>query len=131
LENYESNLTYLDDVFAEAVEAPGMRSSDRQAGVEAGFKGLLGGHALVAYVDDPARLADVSLSARRGVKLWDVVLVVVLLIALFEPWLANRISMRHYARPKDVPEGVVWRGGRWGKLPSRPEPEATVEKVGS
>jgi len=29
----------------------------------------------------------------------------VLVIALVEPWLANRISLRHYAKPREEPEG--------------------------
>ena len=31
-------------------------------------------------------------------KLWDLLLLVVLVIGLFEPWLANQISARLYAR---------------------------------
>ena len=57
---------------------------------------------MVYYVDDPGRTAEMALSARRGFKLWDIILVIVLAIALFEPWLANRISLRHYARPQQL-----------------------------
>ncbi len=93
LEGYESDLTYLDDVLA------------ARGNVERGLKQLLPGRALVNYVESPARLAEASLGARRGLKLWDIFLVVVLLIALFEPWLANRISLRHYAQPASGKSG--------------------------
>lgn len=94
LEGYESDLTYLDDVLA------------ARDGVAAGFKDLLVDRPLVSFVDDPARLTEVSLNARRGFKLWDIFLVVVLLIALFEPWLANRISLRHYTTAGGKPTGL-------------------------
>jgi hypothetical protein len=102
LEGYESDLTYLDDVLADRDDDRPYPS--REAKVEAGLRGLLPGRPpeLITYVDDPDRVADVSLGARRGVKLWDIVLLVVLVIALFEPWLANRISMRLYARPREL-----------------------------
>ncbi len=54
----------------------------------------------VALVADPTRVTEASLEARGGFSLWDAILVVVLAIALFEPWLANRISKRHYSRPE-------------------------------
>jgi hypothetical protein len=44
----------------------------------------------------------VSRTARRGVKLWDWLLWTALGIGLFEPWLANRISSRHYGRASDL-----------------------------
>ena len=97
LEGYESDLTYLDDVLASRSRAGKLLS--RQAAIESGLKELLPGRPLVAYVGDPARVSEASMTARRGFKLWDLVLWIVLLIALFEPWLANRISLRHYAGP--------------------------------
>jgi len=107
LEAYESDLTYLDDVLAgEAAEAAEGHAG-RVARVEAGFKELLPGRPLISYVDDPARLAEASLTARRGVRLWDIFLAAVLVLALFEPWLANRISRRHYAQPAPPAERAV------------------------
>ncbi|HKI35531.1 MAG TPA: BatA domain-containing protein [Gemmataceae bacterium] len=100
LDGYESDLTYLDDVFAEREG-----SEARPAKVEAGLKELLPGRPLVTYVEDPARITEASQSARRGFKLWDIFLGIVLVIALVEPWLANRISLRHYAKPREEPEG--------------------------
>jgi hypothetical protein len=44
---------------------------------------------------------------------------VVLALLLFEPWLANRISMRHYAKPRDLPEAPAIRGGRWSPAPGQ------------
>lgn len=127
LESYESDLTYLDDVL-------GTRATDRayatpEAKVEAGLKELLPGRPLVYYVDEPARVSEVSLSARRGFKLWDIVLAVVLAIALFEPWLANRISMRHYARPRDTTAIAAAQAGPYERTP--PRPEASAQEVGT
>ena len=47
-------------------------------------------------------------------------LIVVLLIALFEPWIANRISLRHYARPAQTP---VVGGTADHPVPPSPTPE--------
>jgi hypothetical protein len=117
LPGYESNLTYLDDVF----ENP---ATD----VPAHLQKVLN-RPLVTYVEDPARVLEVSEAARRGVKLWDVVLAVVLAIALFEPWLANRISMRHYARPKEVTEASAARAGRFGRVAPAPAAPPAVQEV--
>ena len=67
--------------------------------MEAGLKKMLPGRPLVTYISDPSRVGDIALGASRGAKLWDYVLLIVLLIAVLEPWLANRISLRHYTRP--------------------------------
>lgn len=96
LESYESDLRYLDEVFAES-DRPGEAASPAKK-IERGFADLLPGNPLVTYVADPAEILGVSQSARRGFKLWDMVLVLVLLLALFEPWFANRISWKTYAR---------------------------------
>jgi hypothetical protein len=100
LESYESDLTYLDEVFARS-ESDTKAAGDQES-IEAGFRELLGGSPLVAYVADPQRVHEASLSARRGLKLWDLVLFIALIVALVEPWLANRISLRHYGRPKEI-----------------------------
>jgi hypothetical protein len=106
LENYESDLTYLDDVLAK-----------QEPSVEAGLKKLLN-RPLVTYVEDPESLGEGDASGRHGLKLWDWFLMVVLAIGLFEPWLANRISARLYARARGVPEvvGSSGRGGRTGPV---------------
>lgn len=103
LESYESDLTYLDDVLAD--RAPAGPPAGRTARIEAGLKDLLPGRPAITFVDDPARAADLSTSARRGVPIWDLVLAGVLGIALVEPLLANRISLRHFARPRE-PEAL-------------------------
>jgi hypothetical protein len=100
LDKYESDLTYLDDVLAD--QDAGDADASREAKIEAGFKKLLPGRPLLTYVGDPAQVGDIALGARHGMKLWDYVLIVVLLIAVVEPWLANRISLRHYARPTSL-----------------------------
>jgi hypothetical protein len=105
LDAYESELTFLDDVLADGPSGSGQQESTaRGARVEAGLKGLLPGRPLLNYVGEPHRLQEVSLRARRGVRLWDVFLVVVLVLALAEPWFANRISLRHYINPQANPE---------------------------
>jgi hypothetical protein len=97
LDSYESDLTYLDDVLAADVTG-----SERAKAVEDGLKDLLK-RPVVTFVADPAKAADVGAGAGRGRGLWDWFLVVVLLIGLFEPWLANRISVRLYGKPRVAP----------------------------
>ncbi len=128
LESYESDLTYLDDVLAD-------RDDDKQYGsreekVQAGLRGLLPGRPpdLISYVDDPERVNDIALGARRGIKLWDVFLWVVLVIALFEPYLANRISARHYAKPKDLERGTPVPAAV-PAAPAVPQPAPRPEEV--
>jgi hypothetical protein len=96
LESYESDLRFLDDVLAES-ERPG-REMTREARIERGLAELLPEYPLVTFVANPADIVGASQAARRGFKLWDIVLVVVLLLALFEPWFANWISWRTYVR---------------------------------
>jgi hypothetical protein len=95
VENYESDLRYLDDVLAGREGAS--RWATRAARVEAGLKELLPGRSLVTYVPDPARAAEAGLEARQGMKLWDAILLFVLALAFVEVWLANRIFLKHYA----------------------------------
>jgi uncharacterized membrane protein len=104
LDRYESDLTYLDDVFADGPDAAD--SGSREARVEHGFRERLPGRPLVAYVSDPTRAIASAQSMRRGIRLWDILLMLALVFALFEPWLANRISMRHYARPQEIGDAV-------------------------
>jgi hypothetical protein len=104
LESYESDLTSLDDVLDGREEG-----KTKQERMEAGLKKLLG-RDLVTYVENPERVTEEAAAARSGTKLWDWILLVVLAVALFEPWLANRISARHYAKPRQPvlagPEGA-------------------------
>jgi hypothetical protein len=120
LESVESQLLYLDDVFAEH-----SGGTDRDAAVTRGLQGLLpgGGSSLVTYTADPARVREAA-AAGRGTRLWDVLLWVVLAIALFEPWLANQISLRHYGRPKELAADALGRGTR-GHLGTAALAEAT------
>jgi hypothetical protein len=97
LENDESDLLYLDDVLVEGTDG------DRDAAISTAIaEHLLPGRQQVAFVSSPDGLSEASLALRQGWPLWNVVLVVALAIALFEPWLANRVSQRHYARPQEV-----------------------------
>ncbi len=97
LDSYESDLSYLDESLSDE------SANDRNARVVAELKDRLGQPPLVSYVDDPATLADAAGGGGRGLKLWDIVLVLVLLVGLFEPWLANQISRRLYGRPGSSP----------------------------
>ena len=106
----------------------GDESAATEKKIEAGFKTLLPNRDVVAYVSDPARIHEVSLSSRRGSELWDIILWGLLVLVLFEPWLANRISMRHYAQPKGVTADAVPREGRWGRLPG-PEAAGAAQEV--
>lgn len=128
LDSFESKLTYLDEVLAEADEETA--SANREDKITAGLKKRLD-RPLISYVADADRVTEASQAARRGFKLWDIVLAIVLAIALFEPWFANRISIRHYARPKDMKESSPARAGRWGRIPERPGTEPQVQEVGS
>ena len=61
---------------------------------EAGCRTLMGADALWVYVGDPDAVAEVAEVARRGYGLWDYLLVLALLVGLFEPWVANRLTRR-------------------------------------
>ncbi len=119
LENYESDLTYLDEVLANSPDAPPDAGPAEK--VESGLKKLLN-RPLVAYIEDPAKVGEATSEARHGLQLWDYFLMVVLFIGLFEPWLANRISARLYGRARPAPEIAAPgpAGGRTVALPSTP-----------
>jgi hypothetical protein len=128
LDPYESKLTYLDDVFLRQFE--GDQGTGDEKKIEAGFKEVLPQRGAVVYVSHPSRIREVATGARRGIKLWDIVLWGVLVLVLFEPWLANRISVRHYAQPKAVTPDSVPREGRWGRVPA-PEGVPAGQEVAS
>ncbi|MEI7436624.1 MAG: BatA domain-containing protein [bacterium] len=94
LEGCESNLRYLDEVFAGSQHSASLEKS-----VEKGLQELLPGRPLVSFVAEATQAAGAALRARQGRRLWDVLLIIVLAIALIEPWLANRVFARHYAAP--------------------------------
>ena len=118
LDRFESNLTYLDDVLAE--QEDGEQYATQEAKIGAGLKRWLPNRPLVFYVADPGHVNEFSLTAPHGVKLWDGLLWVLLVLILFEPWLANRISLRFYARPLELPEAPTPRTGRWGRVLALP-----------
>jgi hypothetical protein len=89
LEGRESDLTYL--------QADGNEAAVKE------LKERLGGAENVAYLDSPDRLDEVLGGARRGWPLWTIFLVLVLLIGLFEPWLANQISARLFGKAPALP----------------------------
>jgi hypothetical protein len=99
LDSYESDLTYLDDVLAG--DEQGDKRSER---IETAFKEDLLRRPVVTYVADDKSVTETGTTAGQGRGLWDVFLIIVLLIGLFEPWLANRISVRLYGRPRVAPE---------------------------
>lgn len=97
-DGYESDLTYLDDVLGgdEMGQA-------RTRTVEKEIRALLG-RPRVTYIDDPSTVAAAATTAGQGRGLWDWFLMIVLAIGLVEPWLANRISLRLYGRPRAAPQ---------------------------
>ncbi|VTS01754.1 BatA domain-containing protein [Tuwongella immobilis] len=109
LESYESELNYLDRWFAE--QSPEVEP--RQA-VESGLRKLLPSYPaeMVRYVADAESVAEAASTARRGVKLWDLVLMVVLALALLEPFVANWISAKHYGKPTELAEARPVRGSQ-------------------
>jgi hypothetical protein len=100
LENHESDLSYLDD----GSEAD---PNTRREQVEKSLRNLLGQPPVLTYVDNPSRLGEGLSGGRRAVELWNIALVIVLLIGLFEPWLANQISARLYTKRKEPVAGEV------------------------
>jgi hypothetical protein len=112
LETYESDLRYLDEPLIDET------TKERTERVVAELKERLGQPPLVSYVDDPGALGD-TLGQGGGLRLWSFLLVVVLLIGLFEPALANQISRRLYGRP-GTPVALAANGA---------PPRATVEVV--
>ena len=56
----------------------------------------------VVYVDDPESVAEAGAMIRHGYGLWDVLLRLALVVALVEPWVANRLSKRRAARVADA-----------------------------
>jgi hypothetical protein len=85
VENVESDLTYLDDD----------RSAEQ---VTEEIRSRLGRPPLVSYVEGPGSLPDLAGGGGWSRELWHLVLVLVLLVGLFEPWLANQISARLYGK---------------------------------
>lgn len=91
LDTYESDLTYLDEPLPDEASAAHVKR------VEAELKGRLGGAPLVSYLKDAGQ-APATLGGSSGrYELWYGLLILVLLVGLFEPWLANQISSRLYA----------------------------------
>jgi hypothetical protein len=100
---------------------------DDEESIRAGLAKLLPKHPtkLVHYVEDPAKTGEAALASRGGVKVWDILLVIVLLIALFEPWLANWISLRHYGKAKPVSAGTPGQAAQGAvRLNARETPPA-------
>ena len=97
-ENYESKLVYLDDLLA---DRPG--DGDRRSKVEAGLReSRLANRPLAAFVADPADAAHAGGLGDPNVWVW--VLLGVLVVAVAEPTLANRISALLYSRSRPAPD---------------------------
>jgi hypothetical protein len=56
-----------------------------------------------AFVPEPGAAARAGRTARQGFGLWDHFLALALVVALVEPWLANRFSRRQGRLPKPAP----------------------------
>jgi hypothetical protein len=122
LDGHESDLTYLDEVLDDEV-------ADSTVAPEARMLAALKkrwDRPVLSYVADPAEVGDALASARHGYKLWDYVLLVVLVIGLFEPWLANRISARLYGRPRSAAEIASPGSAQLANLSEPVSPERTA-----
>jgi hypothetical protein len=97
LDPYESDLTYLDD------PEDGEAAAAVKARVESQLKRRLGKPPLLRYVSGTEDLASTLGGSAGTWRLWNVFLVIVLLVGLFEPWLANQISGRMYGKPSHAP----------------------------
>ena len=56
----------------------------------------------VVYVEDPESVAAAGAMARHGQGLWNTLLGIALVVALVEPFVANRLSKRRAARVQDA-----------------------------
>ena len=108
LDPLESDLSYFGDatrrtVF-QTVPSAGLeiRPTNGISEIDEQLKAAFPGRPLMTYLDDPTKVAEVSLVARRGIRFWDWLLWLALAFALFEPWLANRISAERYLKTKDA-----------------------------
>ena len=119
LDGYESDLTYLNDVLDEEISDPALTTPE--ARMLAALKNRWD-RPVISYIESPGEAADPLSTIRHGFKLWDYVLIVVLFMALLEPWLANRISARLYGRPRAVPAVGLGAGSIRAPRPSS-EPE--------
>ena len=99
LDGYESDLTYLDDLWTQELDNPDAAGRDKA--ILVGLKQQLN-RPLVSYVADPTKIEESVAGAGHGVRLWDWILWVVLVIGVFEPYLANQISARLIARKTPV-----------------------------
>jgi hypothetical protein len=100
LDSYESDLKYLDEVWTDST-ANG-DAGPRTAAIEKQLRESQLIRPMVAFVADPTKVSESAGVARKGWPLWDGLLWIVLLIGLFEPWLANQISARLFARKTPV-----------------------------
>ena len=120
LEAYESDLELLDDVLVPPGTA---NASERRAQIETGLSTrLFPGRPLLSFVSDPARIVDESQNARRGLQLWDLVLLFALAVALFEPWFANHISLLRYFKIRQSAQRPAAAGASIRSQPARSSP---------
>jgi hypothetical protein len=99
LEAYESDLQLLDDVLVDQ----NVSDTERRSQMENHLRGqLLPGRTLVSFISNPDRIAEESLTARRGLQLWDIALLLAVAVALFEPWFANHISLLRYFKTRQT-----------------------------
>ena len=119
-ENYESKLTYLDDALA---DRPG---ADRRAKVETGLKeSRLANRPTAAFLGD----ADQPMAAGGfgNPNVWVWVLLAVLIVAVAEPTLANRISALLFTKSRPAPD--LTPAGR--SRPTATEAALTPEVIAS
>ena len=129
LEAYESDLQLIDDVLVDQ----NVTGTERRSQMENQLRRqLLPGRTLVSFVSNPDRIAAESLTARRGLQLWDVVLLLALAVALFEPWFANHISLLRYFKTRQAtqPTGTAPTAARSPVSAAR-QPSTTTRSTDS
>ncbi len=84
-----------------AANMPAEESAQRAAGREE-IEAVGGEDTPVICLDEPESVSDAGAMARHGYGLWNLLLRLALVVALIEPWVANRLSKRRAARVADA-----------------------------
>ena len=99
----EANLVALDETIAERFpELANIENREEQ--ILEGLRKLMPSHPkeLIYFINDPSKINEAVGRSGGRLPLWDILLLLILLLALVEPWLANRIIMKHYGKAKSI-----------------------------
>ena len=84
-----------------AANVPAEESVQRAASREE-IEAVAGDDTSVVYIHEPESVTDAGAMARHGYGLWNLLLRLALVVALVEPWVANRLSKRRAAQVADA-----------------------------